>query len=535
MEPESEQPDFDRAMYLEILREDLPMKRYVSRGDMRDSVDIQGPHEDVDRVINRALGFVMKDRTPRFQPVLGPAGMGKTHLFWTLKDREDEFTKGKYLTVYVPSPPAPVRVPLHFHACIVDEVGEVLFENAVDMLITKLGGLRGATHETYDYNYALDRILIEYPGISADVVKVLLRYRLDPANRDLSRRWLLGDALNHDEIEKLDVRTILEEDDVTMATLNLLMEGSETPMVLFFDELEGPFNTHGEEGERHFLEVIKRLYNEGQNIMIVASCLTEIWDRVYGIADGPMRSRMENPVHLRNFTRDDIKEFIAISMNQYWSEQNIEPPPDPIFPVRDSDIDEAFDHSQGNPRDAIKFLIPRIEEIIFGEAAKPVEEQADYVIKLTASVVISAISSALTIVGKRMGVEVELVIAEGGSKKQATAILKLTKGESVQKICIDVANVKDWDRSGGVAAFYSVKRLKSMLDEGLAELAIVAIPEGTGGAKFTSLGDELGEKLVILRFNIESGTALVEAITKGLLKSEQEDAFMGVVQKAFPE
>ena len=129
---------------------------------------------------------------------------------------------------------------------------------------------------------------------------------MDPATRDLARRWLFGDALSDADIERLGVRTILEEDDVTMATLKLLTEGSEVPIVLFVDEMEGPFNSYGEEGGRRFLEVLKRIYNESKNVVIIASCLLDIWERVYEIADGPMRSRMEPPVELALFTRNDI-------------------------------------------------------------------------------------------------------------------------------------------------------------------------------------------------------------------------------------
>jgi hypothetical protein len=50
--PPSDTPaDFDTQMYLDILREDPPLRRYVSRGDTPDDVDIPGPHQDADRAI----------------------------------------------------------------------------------------------------------------------------------------------------------------------------------------------------------------------------------------------------------------------------------------------------------------------------------------------------------------------------------------------------------------------------------------------------------------------------------------------------
>ncbi|MGY5855017.1 MAG: hypothetical protein RTS72_00355, partial [Candidatus Thorarchaeota archaeon] len=125
---------------MEILKEDPPLRRYVSRGDIPDDVDIPGPHQDADRAIWRVARFTMKDHTPRFQPILGTSGMGKTHLYWVIKGQEDIFAAGNFLAVYVPSPPAPVRIPLHLHTCIVDEAGDELFDETVDYLITKFGG-----------------------------------------------------------------------------------------------------------------------------------------------------------------------------------------------------------------------------------------------------------------------------------------------------------------------------------------------------------------------------------------------------------
>ncbi len=533
MELPEEPAAFNREMYLEILKDNPPMKRYVSRGDIKDEIDIEGPHRDADQAIFRILRFVMDDSTPRFQPVLGGAGMGKTHLYWALKDREDSLKKGRFTAVYVPSPPAPVRVPLHFHACIVDEIGEDIFENAVDMLITKFGGVKGVTHELYDYTYALERLLVEYPGITADVVKVLLRYRLDPANTDLARRWLLGDALSQKEIERLDVRTILEDDDVTFATLKLLLEGSEEPLLLFIDEMEGPYRTHGEEGEIHFLEVIKRLYNEGKNVVIVASCLDDIWDRIYNLADGPMKSRMEPAVALREFTKEDIAEFIRTAMRMYWEAQNIEPPHDLLFPLTEKDIEDAFNHSKGVPREALRYIIPRIDEVLFEKEPEPLEEQEDFVIKLTAPVVISAVSKALEEAGKPFEVSTQLLVAKGVADREATAIISLTKADISKKVCIDVANVKNWDRSGGVAAYYSVKRLHDIIGRNEADHAIIAVPEATSGAKYTSMTEEMGDDLSVLRFNEESAKSLVQAITTGNTKDSDLEVFREIIQGLF--
>ncbi len=520
-------------MYLDILRNDPPLKRYVSRGDTPDDVDIPGPHQDADRAILRVARFTMKDHTPRLQPILGDAGMGKTHLFWAIKEKEYLFAAGNFLVVYVPSPPSPVRIPLHLHACIVDEAGDELFEETVDMLITKFGGVRGVTHEIYDYTYAMERLLVDYPGISSDAVKALLRYRLDPASRDLARRWLLGDALNEAELERLGVRTILEEDDVTLAMLKILTEGSEKPIVMFVDEMEGPFNAYGEEAERHFLEVLKRLYNETKNVVIIASCLTDIWDRIYSLADGPTKSRMESPVHLKPFSKDDVFAFVKETMTNYWLQQNIEPPSDPLYPYTENDVTAAFDVSEGNPREAIRHLIPRLDEILFDKKELEIIPQEDYVIKLTATVVLNSIIKALTIAAKPLGIDVELQVSGAGTQKQEATIVQLTRDNKTQYIGIDLPNVKDWDRSGGVAAFYSANRLKKVLDVNAVKATIIAVPAATKGAKFEALAEEIGSNMLTLRFDEETATLFIRESNEEILPHGYAEHFTGLIDGLF--
>ncbi|MFW9835375.1 MAG: hypothetical protein ACFFEK_15345 [Candidatus Thorarchaeota archaeon] len=531
--PSDEQSEFDSKMYLEILREDPPLRRYVSRGDTPDDVDIPGPHQDADRAIWRVARFTMKDHTPRFQPILGSAGMGKTHLYWVIKGQEDIFAAGNFLAVYVPSPPSPVRIPLHIHACIVDTAGDEIFDEAFDFLITKFGGVKGVTHEIYDYTYAMERLLVDYPGISSDAVKALLRYRLDPGTQDLARRWLLGDALSEYELERLGVRTILEEDDVTMAMLRILAEGSERPLVLFFDELEGPFNAYGDEAQRHFLEILKRLYNETKNVVIIASCTSDIWERIYDLADSPTKSRMESPIHLNPFTREDVAAFVTKTLSSYWQQQNIESPADAFFPFTEQDITDAFSKSDGNPRESIRYLISRLDEIVFEKKEEEVTPQEDYVIKLTATVILNSIVKALTLAASPFGIKVDLEVSGAGTQKQQAAIVKMTKEGKTQSVGIDLPNVKDWNRSGGVAAFYSAKRLKNVLESDAVKAAIMAVPTPTKGAKYKALTDEMGKDMLILQFDEETAIQFVRETGDGILPHGYAESFTGLVDDLF--
>ena len=110
-------------VYLSILANNThPFEQAVSRNDVRsqsDSFDISRPHQGADRRINRALQLIQRSHLPKLTPLLGEAGAGKTHYYWTLKDREKSDADSGHVEVhpwtiiYVPSPPMALNIPLH--------------------------------------------------------------------------------------------------------------------------------------------------------------------------------------------------------------------------------------------------------------------------------------------------------------------------------------------------------------------------------------------------------------------------------------
>jgi hypothetical protein len=224
---------------------------------------------------------------------------------------------------------------------------------------------------------------------------------------------------------------------------------------------------------------------------------------------------------------------VSETMNKYWQQQNIEPPPDQLFPYTAADIDKAFSESEGNPREAIRYLIPRLDEVLFDKKEVEIAPQEDYVIKLTATVVLNSIVEAITLAAKPLGVEVELQVSGAGTQKQQAAIVELTKEGVTQYIGIDLPNVKDWDRSGGVAAFYSAKRLKKVLDADAVKVAIMAIPSATKGTKFEALSAEIGSKMLTLRFEEETATSFVRETGEGTLPHGYAESITGLVDTLF--
>jgi len=375
-------------MYLDVLREApiLPFSNFASRGDIPDKVDIARPRSHIDREVYRLVQQTFRDRSSRLIPILGSAGTGKTHAYHSFKDKErenrkklegteelEEIDAGKVATstdwtiVYVPSPPASIRVLLHVYTCIIEELGAGLLDIVSEKLMRKWGGIKKGVFQKPKIEEVIQKGIREFPGVFADCVKALVTYQLDKNKKALAERWLLGEDLEDEELNELGINSVVEEDDVCLALIKIITENLDKVLILYFDELESPFRMFGESAERKFLEILKRLYNEVKGLVISIAVLKEIWPRIIEIADAPLRSRMEPEQELRPFSLNDLKIFFSKSMEAFWEDNNLNPPLYPLFPLNEKLIELIYEKTKGNPRNSIKLCRRFIDKVVMEE------------------------------------------------------------------------------------------------------------------------------------------------------------------------
>ncbi|TFG12610.1 MAG: hypothetical protein EU535_05990 [Promethearchaeota archaeon] len=564
----SELSDDDKEMYLDVLREApiLPFSNFVSRGDIPDRVDIARVRSYIDREVYRLVRQTYRDRSSRLIPILGSAGTGKTHAYHSFKDKErenrkklEEITEEEeeievsqlepvdWTIIYVPSPPASIRVLLHVYTCIIEEVGpEILDIVSKKLVIEKWGGKKGGIFQKPKLDEIIQKGIREFPGVFADCVKALVTYQLDKSKKALAERWLLGEDLETEELAELGINSVVEEDDVCLAMIKIITENLDRVLILYFDELESPYRMLGEAAERKFLEILKRLYNEVKGLVIIIAVLKEIWPRILEIADQPLRSRMEPEQELKPFSLNDLKIFYSKTMETFWDDNNLNPPLYPLFPLNEKLIEMIYEKTKGNPRNSIKLCRRFIDKVVIEEmsveelmeagadivaTAKPplpeeeivdfskpreiikktIEEilaEEEYVIDVNpASVAGAALKSIIRIgedKGKDFKTQMEFKFMLG-KRSQTLAALIEYQGK---KWGLEIPSIKTFDRSAGVAGYYAAKRLKDALDEKAVDAAILIVPTGSGGAKFemilennpevhkVELDNDSGEKLI---------------------------------------
>ncbi len=578
----SELSDDDKEMYLEVLRETpmMPFSIFVSRGDIPDKIDIARPRNYIDREIYRLVRQTYRDRSSRLIPILGSAGTGKTHAYHSFKDKEREnrrkfeqteeaeeliinqFEPVDWTIVYVPSPPASIRVLLHVYTCIIEDVGPEILSDVSKKLVEKWGGVKKGLFQKPKIDEVIQMGIREFPGVFADCVKALVTYQLDKNKQGLAERWLLGEDLQPEELADLGINSVVEEDDVCLALIKIITENLDRVLILYFDELESPYRMHGEAAEKKFLEILKRLYNEVKGLVICIAVLKEVWPRILEIADPPLRSRMEPEQELKPFSLNDLKIFFSKSMEEFWDENNLNPPLYPLFPLNEKLIEMIFDKTKGNPRNSIKLCRRFIDKVVMEEMTvedlmeagveivatikppseagediidfskprdeirKKIEEilaEEEYTVDVNPASVAGAALKSINMIGESKGKEFKTQMEFKfllGKRMQTLAALIETGGK---KWGLEIPSIKTFDRSAGVAGYYAAKRLKDAIGENAINEAILIVPQGTGGTKYEMMLQNTPE-IHRVELNNEIGERLIESALKYPTKEAWEIA-----------
>ena len=586
--------DDEQEMYFEAIKiSPTPFDRFVSRGDIEDVVDIPGPRMEVERGALRAVRFTWSDKSARFVPIVGDAGSGKTHFYWALKSKDIAPEDINYITVYVPSPPSPTRILLHVYTALMDEVGIEVLNIVAEKILTDFGAMermkRGFSYVSAEQ--VARTAMRFYPGLNVDVLKSIILFGMGKKTgqhqeAEIAEAWLLGEAISEDEMDKIGVKTLLEADDVCLAAIKLFVENLDKPIIFYFDELEIPFRMFGADAEIRLWETLKRMYNELQNVVLVASCLFEVWDKIESLADSAMRSRMESTLRLFPFNVDDIKEFYVRAMNHFWDSQNLPNPEIDFFPLEEFVFEQIYRRSEGNPRESIKLirraLDEKIDSYIEPDLTRPAElivtapEEID--ISVTEKVKVTTADEAVALatpeqiatitqeISKEVTPSVELaeilaIDINAGSVTGGTicSVLTIAKqigrfdeismdldfefeiGKKKQKIGgtlkrgdnligVEVPSVKSFDKPGGVAAYYAIRRLHDALKNGIISKGCLVTPSGTKGNKYMQVRESAGNNIIVIELNQEEAEDLIRTCQENPLPQ-----LLPLIKSVFPD
>jgi hypothetical protein len=248
-----------------------------------------------------------------------------------------------------------------------DELGREILQICAQNAVTRWAGKKDKLKKKFIDDIIL-KGLQEYPGSFADIVKVLALYVVDKNLTQLAERWLFGETLSEKNLASLDVSAVLEEDDMCLAMIKILTAHAGRVFVFFFDDFfENVGGKKNPKMESRFMDVLRALYGELKNSVLILTDNQENWPNTLALADSNLRSFMATPLEIQPFTVDDVKDYFSKSMQRYWRENNLPPPLDSLFPLNDTILEILFDKTQGNPRNTVKLARMFVDKVVTGE------------------------------------------------------------------------------------------------------------------------------------------------------------------------
>lgn len=319
-----------------------PFHNFTARSDTPEFFNLNRPNKEALKHVIRFLEIIRKKkRKSVILPIIAEAGYGKTHFYWVLR----ETIKDAYV-VYIPVPTNPNRVYSHFYFETIKAGGVPLLEYISDTITQKYQKVEHAA--------------VDFSGMGNIVIEGFFALK-DPKQSKIALKWLTG--FDIDEETTNFKRTIMDDEELAFAALKVILKVIDKPIIFFVDELESLFIALGPEAELQFLETLKKMHNEASNFILCLACLATLWDKILDLSSTAVQSRIEPPVVLKRFLKNDIQNYCNQMLQDFHQKFEILPPnQNSLWPLGKADIESAYAYSHGNPREAIKWLAGCIEE-----------------------------------------------------------------------------------------------------------------------------------------------------------------------------
>ncbi len=390
-----------KGIFLNFLKTGInPFEKFVSTGEIKEDLGLAKSRidllESIIRIVENNENFIL--------PIIGKVGIGKTHLYWALKNSLYYFN-----TIHLSLEKVYKKFFYNTYSEFIETIGLEPLRNIINQLCNDWGALErkfGFFHVANVEkikNNAFKKLLNKFREVEKvallDVITGITTHQLDPYKKVEAERWLLGELMNIKELSRLNLRYDLRKSKNAFIMLKLLIENSKLGTVFFIDDFEKIISIpklieedddEGEVFDRSWLYGKKQLPNEFatkkvlekilklqriEDLRIIITLradesLEEVKRKIKRLEE-PLKLEFLNPLYLENFLEDDIFEFYLNNMENYLQNFNYsafyEDFPNSYFPLNEKILSSIFHNAKGNPREITKQLIKIFNEIVFSD------------------------------------------------------------------------------------------------------------------------------------------------------------------------
>ena len=385
-----------KAKLLSILKIGInPFEKFVSTGEIKEELGLVKSRKSIlQHIIN-----IIKEEDNFILPIIGDVGIGKTHLFWALKN-----TLYYYNTIYISLETVYKKFFYNTYSEFIDAIGV----EPLRFIINQLCDEWGALDRIYGFFHLADiekvkkiaiqklenKYEIDEKDALIDVINGIATHQLDPFKKVEAEGWLLGELMNVRELSRLKLKYDLRKSKAAYVMLKLLIENSKLGSVLFIDDFEklisimDPKDKDTEEvfdpswlygqsqnpeeltSQKILQKIIKLQSIKGLHLIITLKSdhsLEEIKMRFQELSKEKIIKFIE-PIYIENFTEDDIHDFYLSNMKHFLENLGLTKLAKAEFeylPLNKQVLRTLYSRSNGNPREIIKLLIKIFNDIIF--------------------------------------------------------------------------------------------------------------------------------------------------------------------------
>jgi len=284
--------------------------------------------------------------------LLGPAGVGKTHLFTRLRKQVGPRAVFVHTRPEVGVDPS----PRHVLSATLRSLRQPVIQQQhrqIDVIVgSMLATLRGerprfplffiddclrqtpeAQHEIIQH--AVAKAEDRFPDISARYLEHLLCLPFTGRTKQRALfAWLSGEEPSQVQLDLIGERAALREDDLILALRTLgVVATFGAPIVLVFDQLENLAEEEEKPGRIiRYARLVSELRDTVRGLVIVQMALDAVWmQRIHPMLHASMRDRLEEKVEQLVFpTHEQRRELIERWRNALPEEEKSQPFPHPF-------------------------------------------------------------------------------------------------------------------------------------------------------------------------------------------------------------
>lgn len=375
-----------------------PFKKFVSTGEFKEDLPLVESRQEL---LDSILDIVVNNEN-FILPIIGGVGMGKTHLYWALKNK-----LYRHNTVYI----SLENVYKKFYYNTYSEFIENLEVEPLRHIANQLCNSWGALERKFGFFHVADinkvrktaceewSSMIDDEIALMDVINAITAHQLDPYKKIEAERWLLGELMDVRELSRLNLTYDLRKEVNSFLMLKILIENSKLGSVLFIDDFEKILSmmkaaeVETDETEEVFdpswlygtrkgalpeIRIAKKILDKILNLQKIHGIRTIItlnsidsFEEIKQMIEEKNRKLLfflKEPLYLLEFNEQDTYQFYKKAMEQYLEDINyvefLNENLESYYPLNKSVLKYIFNKSNGNPRETIKFLIKIFNEII---------------------------------------------------------------------------------------------------------------------------------------------------------------------------